>query len=736
MSILDKLSQYIPYLSKSKETREFFFALNISSDKVEGAVWGLEGNKLRIVSKADRGYKSLDGLSEAANYCLDEALADFQPEPTKVLFGVPDSWLQDDDLKEEYLNLIRKMVRELDISPMAYVSTTQAISHFLQKQQGVPLTSILVKLADPLLVTVVKAGNNLGTKELKRSANLPEDIEKALLSFTGIEVLPSKILLYGQPTSPIAGPTGEEDKFKDELQSFSWMSQLPFLHLPKIDDLDKDITISSVCLAGASEINPDAQFSEEVLSQDFRTHPTKSLQEEGLEGENFGFVKGDIEQKEELSLEEHGHQDKEEELLERPKGKHLTLFEKVKSATLAPFRYVAQPEGEESFLARLLRRNTLIFLTVLIVALFGSLLLLPKAKVTVFIDLRVLERDSQVTADPQATKVDEENKIIPGKIVETSVSGSDKASSTGKKQVGDPGRGKVILYNKTNLSKNLSQGTILTGPGNLKFNLDTSVQIASQSSTTGADFATIIKPGKTDPEPATALAIGPEGNLSAGTELSVAGFSQEQIIARVDSAFSGGVSKDVTVVTSDDQKKLLAKLSSDLRKKAKDEIQGKLTGDQKILEEALSEDITKKTFSKNVNDQAQDFNLTLAIKYKGTSYSEADLKSMVSKLVSTNVPGGFELDLSKTETQADVSKLEKDKLIFLAKFRAKLMPKLDQKNIKKQLRGKTPQEAADKLKTIENVIGSNIEITPSLPIKQLQRLPLLEQNIFIEVTAK
>lgn len=713
MRLLDKLSQYLPFLSSSPKQSEYFFALNISSEQVEGAVWGVDGDSLRIINSATHKYASPDDLAKAANFALDEALADFQPEPEKVLFGVPDSWLQDDDLKPEHLKLLRKLVRELDISPLAYVSTTQAISHLLQKQQGVPLTSILVKLTDPLVVTVVKAGKNLGSREQKRTGNLPEDIEKALLSFSDVEVLPSKILLYD---------SGKEDKFKDELQSFSWMSQLPFLHLPKIEDLPKGIIIHSICLAGASEMNPDVEFRADLGKQNQEDKGgLKTLPEEGAQ--NFGFVKGDIEKTQEVLKEPPPlNQEEEPSLLSEPAVvDKFTPFEKIRSY----------------FLSGLFKKNLLIPTIVIVIFFLGAILFLPKAKVTVFIDLRVLERDSQVTADPSISQVDEANKIIPGKIVEVTVSDSTKDQATGKKQVGDLAKGKVILYNKTNSSKNFSQGTIMTGGGNLKFSLDTSVQIASQSSTTGADFATIIKPGKTDPVSAAAVTIGPEGNLSAGTELSVAGFSQEQVVARVDTAFSGGVSKDVTVVTSDDQKKSLAKLTSDLRKKARDEIQGKLSGDQKILEEALSEEIIKKTFSKNVNDQAQEFNLTLTVRFKGTSFSEGDLKAMVAKLIETNVPEGFELDLSRTETQADVSKLERGgKLVFLAKFRAKLMPKLDQSKLKKELVGKTPQEAAEKLKTNENVIGSNIAITPSLPIRFLQRLPLLEQRISLEVTAK
>ena len=79
---------------------------------------------------------------------------------------------------------------------------------------------------------------------------------------------------------------------------------------------------------------------------------------------------------------------------------------------------------------------------------------------------------------------------------------------------------------------------------------------------------------------------------------------------------------------------------------------------------------------------------------------------IVAKLVDTNIPEGYQLDLSETESQADVSKMEKNQLVFLARFKAKLAPKLDLEKIKNQLRGQTPDKAAEILRSYENVLES------------------------------
>lgn len=754
MSLFDKLP--LPFVfGKNKASEEYFFALNIGSEFVEGAIWGIEGGKLKIIKTATAPIKS--DLIAASNIALDVALADFEPEPNKVLFGVPDFWLQDETLKKEHTETLKDLVNKLDIKPLAYVSTSHSITHLLQKTQGVPTTAVIVETSDPVNVTVVKGGKIISTKSVKRAGTLPEDIEKALLAFSEVEVLPSKILIFGKEG-------GSEETLKDELNSYPWMQNLPFLHLPKIDILKEKIAIAAVCFAGASEIDPEAVFSEHALekfeeektadkvastlalSSDEEKVISKKEEPEDSSLDKAGFVSGDIEKKEKISGDNFDlEEDLPPEIAERQlihredhpaESQHpeKSLISSIQHKIFAPFKSIAPfiklPHGKFGFL-----KKGMIIPIVIVIVLILFYVFIPKAKVTVFIDPRILEKEAEVMVDPSVSEIDEAQSKIPGKSVSVTLSGTEKGVATGKKQIGESAKGTVNVYNLTSNKVNLSQGSILTGPNSLKFELDSSVSIASQSSTIGADFTTVTTPGKVNVE-VSASNIGPESNLAAGTSLSVGGYSDSQVIAKVDSSLSGGTSKDVTIVTADDQKKLLAFASSNLRKKAKEKLTEQITDDLKILEEGLAETNVSASYSKKVNDQASDFSLNLSMTYKGTAYSDADLKTMVSKLVQTNVPEGYMLNLQDAETQADVAKVEPDgKVVFLAKFRAKLIPKLDNEKIKNDLAGKTPEQAASILKQIENVISSKIKITPSMPLF-LNRIPFLKNNISVDVTAK
>lgn len=762
MSFLDTITARLPFNKKS-DTTEYFFAVSIGLSEVTSTVWGLYGKQIDILGQKTLPYTGTEDLIDKTHQVLDDSLGALDVEPEKVLFGVPDNWSMDDNLKEPYLKLLNKMLKDFDLSPMAYVTTTNSLSYLLQKQEGSPTTAILLGLGEYVEITLVKGGKIIGNRTNKRSNNLFEDIEKTLEQFTEVEVLPSKILLYG-------AKTGEDlSKLHAELMSYPWMAKLSFLHFPKIEILAPDILYQSVIFAGASELYPDLDlkhnfslyqavtpvFEEKIGHvQGFHSMSEKS------EREDLGFVKGDIKKKID-NLEEAEESEEEFEKIEKTsfkKPRKLKDFSKDEedleddslispdlperdssrytkhlSRILSIFSMIKIPRPR--FLTGLSLRKLIIPSVIFLILLTGYYFIF-KASVILLVEPKILEKSAQVIADPKITQIDEANKIIPGAIIETTVTGSDKIAATGTKQIGDPAKGKVVLYNRTNAKVTVSQGTVLTSGSGLKFTLDTGVQIASQSSSLGADYKEVIEPGKTEAVGVTASAIGPESNLTGGTEMTVGNYTKAQVIAKVDQALSGGTSKSVTVVTSDDQKKLQAQLTNTLRQKAQEELKNQSKDGKKVIADALAVSDGKYSFNKQPGDVAADVTLNATIRFKGTSYFDTDLRTIVSKLVVTDVPANYEMNLQDAETTAEVAKVEKDgKLIFNAKFKAKMMPKFDTEQIKNSIRGKSISGASDKLKELEAVVGADIILTPMFP-GPLARLPLFTQNISITVSPK
>lgn len=729
MKFLEKLTARMPFSKKSEGT-EYFFALNIGLSEVTAVVWAIFGRELDLLSQKTLPYENHDDLLEKAYQALDKTVGTLEVEPKKVLFGVPDLWSVDDNLKEPYLKLLQKLLKECALEPVAYVATTNAISFLLQKQEGIPPTAILLGLGDFVEVTLIRGGKVAGTRTTQRSEYLFDDIEKILNQFTEVEVLPSKILLYSTKTDLDLG------KIKDDLMSYPWMQKLSFLHFPKIEILDEGIADQAIVLAGASEMYPEVDFKHNFIQKQVEAKETyiKTLPQERRD--EVGFVKGDIKVRE---VREEKTEETEMEEREEPKELASIKDKGLENDNLIPpvFMSAAFVRVQKAFsLLKITPKNSrLLAIPIILLVLVLAYLFLVKTTVTVFVEPKILEKETDVVADPKATSISEDQKTIPGKIVETTISGSGKEVASGTKQIGDPAKGKVVIYNKSDSVKSFSQGTILVSSDNLKFALDLSVQVASKSSSVGPE-GEITKWGKSDSVGVTAVALGPESNLPGGINLTIGSYAQSQVVARVEEALSGGTSKNVTVVTSDDQKKLKAKVLDELRQKAESELAGKMSEGQKIIADALSVVDGKYNFSKQVNDQAKEFSLSATVRFKGTSYSDIDLRTVVAKLVTIEVPEGFEMNLQNAETQADVAKVDKDgKVTFRAKFRAKLLPKFKSDDLKKQIQGKSVAEAAASLKSLESVIGSEIKLRPNLPAP-IARMPLLLQNITINITPK
>ena len=251
MSFIDRFTAQLPFLSKPPQV-EYFFALNIGSEILGVAVWAIDSGKLKVINHVFSEYSGVEELISITDKLLDQVLGDSNLEPQKILFGVPDSWLADDNLKDSQLKILRSLVKELELQPLAYVATSQALTHYLENRDGAPTTAILIGINKKSVnVTLSRAGKLDGTKVVPRGDNLGEDIQKGLLLFSEVEVLPSRILIYGNK---------DMEKHKSQLLPFPWMAQLSFLHFPKIDVLDGDIEIKSITFAGAVEIDSNIKL--------------------------------------------------------------------------------------------------------------------------------------------------------------------------------------------------------------------------------------------------------------------------------------------------------------------------------------------------------------------------------------------------------------------------------------------------------------------------------------------
>ena len=738
--------EFMLKLSKNEsETKEYFFALEIDIGCVKSAVWTIEENQTKLISLGETQYwQNEESLLECVDASLSSAMERFLSqgqlkEPNKVIFGLSTDWIDQNKILADKVEILKKISQKLELTPLGFMVIPEAIVHWLKKLEGVPPTAILIGLGEKkIIISLVDLGKVVNTSLVVRSENLGADLAEGLSRLEKEAPFPARILLYD----------GEEkiEQARQDLINWPWTEEkISFLHLPKVEILAVDFDIKAIVFASASQMAEVQGFEvipreEEKLQEEVLTVPIESPTDP------LGFIKGrDIS---EIKLQPHDEEAKisppviESELSGTPFSEKPNLsakFLKIKKFALLKqkifnFSWLKKINLKGLFPLRSKNLLVMILVGVFFLVILGSLIFaywyLPSASVVIFTKPQILEKDFTVRLDPTLTSVDKNNLVLPAKKVEVTIDGEKEISTTGTKLVGERAKGEVTIYNRTSKEKIFPEGTELLGPSSLKFTLDEKATVASESA--GSDYVKV--PGKVTVK-TTAFLIGSESNLASGSEFTVSNFARTDFIARNESSFSGGTSREIQVVAKNDQEKILADLEKELQQKATDELATKLSSPEKLVDDSLASQVVEKDFDKKIDEEANTLKLKLKLKVSALSFSENDFKQLIGEEIQKLVPADFEYDSQQTETSFQLKESSTKVITFLASFKASLIPKFAIEEIRNNLAGKKPIIGKTYLGNLPHVDSFEAKIFPNLPEK-IATFPRVANRIKIEIKLK
>jgi len=184
-------------------------------------------------------------------------------------------------------------------------------------------------------------------------------------------------------------------------------------------------------------------------------------------------------------------------------------------------------------------------------------------------------------------------------------------------------------------------------------------------------------------------------------------------VAKNDTSFTGGSSHQASVVTKDDQARLLASASAELVDRGKEELKNNLQDKEKLLDNAITSKISQKKFNKDVDAEADSVSLELTEDFSGVVFDQTDAIVAFKKQVETDIPKGYSLLPAQVEAQllkVDASKADP---VLSMSFSGKAVPGLDLENIKKTLVSQRLTKAKEILSKQPGVEDLEISLTPS-----------------------
>jgi len=724
--------------------------LEIDHDSVKSAVWTVIDGQTKISKIGST--ESWDGtkpedLLTAVDKSISSASENIEPEPTGAIFGLPESWTDENSISADKKKHLKNICQQLEIKPLGFVVTSTALIQYLRIQEGTPPSAIFLQIeSGELNLILVKLGKIIGTELVGRSEDLGADVEEGLSRFKKVDTLPARMILFDGQL--------DFEEAKQQLTSYDWQERLPFIHFPKVDILPPDVSIKAVALAGGSEVAKSLGFD---IKPPHKKKPSESTPEpapepptsQPLTAADLGFVAdkdiADSVKSEPSSAEPETVTETAEPTSEPKPNLESEPQPRTQKALVLSNTIAAAKNFTLNLFSRLKllvsNKNKKFKHPLVLIALgFGLLCLilfvlywyLPKATVTLYFEPKTIDQDLELTIDSQATTMNPEKAVLPGEPFDISVEGEKTTPTTGKALVGDPAQGDIVILNKTNQTKTFAQDTALISSDNLVFTLDQDTTVASSSSQEKADGTGEETVWGQTSASITAKSIGPEGNLSAGSKLSFQQYATTDFSAKTDAGLSGGSAREIKAVSEQDQANLLQTLADELQLKAQQQLQAQMGSDITLVEIDIKDQLTSKQFNHNLDEEADNLTLKAKLAYTALGYRQNDLTLLLQQLIKEKIPQEFQIsDTGKIDMESAQINKNNTATIEIS-YTAHLIPKLDFTQIKKNLVGRYPTVTQEYLGSLSNFVRADIVITPNLPAK-LKTLPRLTKNIIIEV---
>ena len=676
----------LPFFKKNTNEGKNFFGILLKENEGIGLVIKIKNSNFILVDQEKftftNGWENiaedLDGvilrLEQRTKLKLNETIffvySHFVDEKTK-------------EIKKPYLQKIKELVNNLNLKALGFIECYEAITHYLEKKEEIPLTAILMELDHSNLSTFVfKRGRLTYSKVLAHTDNVIDDLLTCFIEIKGKFVLPSRIILYDSK---------DLDKESTDIVTYRWSEEL-FVQLPRVEIIKEHELIQG--LLGV--------FGEQVSQ---KISGTKFI-EEKPPTEVLGFVIG-------------GDVTKQ---AQTPSFKKDTSLKLAKPSLASISSWINPIINLLKSIPMVFNKKWTIILGLILVmtALLLTEYFLHKARLTIFLSSKTIKKDINLTSDE--LKIESFSK---------SVDLTDSKSTSGKKEVGEKARGSVTIHNFDDNEKLFTKGTTLETAG-LKFNLDQDVKVASASVVT-ISGGIVKQPGKTKTN-LTALEIGPQNNLGSGKQFKIDDLLTSLYFGINENAFSGGTKKEVKTVSAKDMEELRKSIQEQGKRQKLDQQDTKKNLDKKVLTDLIEFVLTEEKFGQELGEESD--KLTLKSKVKATIYlyEEKELKDLITKKLTKELEKGYVLERQKLLFTINNAIKKNDRITLVIDMESKAVKDVPIGDIVRIIRGKSRKNLESSLKANFAAEGFELEINPKLPLLQ-NWLPFLEKNIDVKISS-
>ncbi len=727
-----------------------FWLIYIQDDYVSVSLVSRENKSFRVLSVGpQKPWDSFD--ASILNKAVDESLSvaslnaniTEDQEPSNAAFVVPPFWVSSDGkIMPAKLKFIKEICKELSFSPSGFLAEDEALVEESNRSDGFPASFILLHLSKQefYLSLVYLSHIRERVKKGFDGEFTGQNLESAILEFKSESALPPQIIVFGNASPETI----------TSLKNFPWVGKKnieTFLHFPDIKLYSDNEVITTFTKVISNQLNPNKSSVAEPLSSD----TTKDF-------EKTEIKENPVEETEAITNE---NEIKEEKLMESPPedlgfsvikptsntsplpiispdqlpqsleiGAEPNLDPFEPPVITPPIIPSSQQKIKFSFkfpkikFPKISHSFWWIALAVLPFLIIAPLFLVS-SQITLFTTPYQFDKSIPVTLKTSDATIDDLNKsIIPVQKETIQIDAKATVETTGQKTIGEKAKGEIIIFNKLDKTQNIPNGSILTDSSGKKFELTTAVSVNASSSDLEKGVITL---GQTKTV-VMAVDIGSEFNLATDTKLTLKDFPETSLIAKADSAFTGGNRQQIRAVSQTDKTNVQSEIDEQISKNIDDQINKKIGNISGIIDGTIQTQKDKLELSREIGEAADE--LTATIKANVTVFVlPEDVKDQVIKHFLASEPDFPNIDYQSKDFNLSFNliKIDVSQASGTLTISGKSLPKTNISQVQKSLTGKTTNQANSIIKKLIPR-AYNFHINNNLPI-----LPLRSDNINIEI---
>src|SRR6266567_4378240 len=108
---------------------------------------------------------SQDDLISSVDKAISRAEEILPPhiQTHQTIFGVKDTWVDPETkkIKKEYLDKLKKVCSALDLTPLDFMVTTEAITHLMQEEEGAPVSAVFAEIGKKYIILNLLRGGKV-----------------------------------------------------------------------------------------------------------------------------------------------------------------------------------------------------------------------------------------------------------------------------------------------------------------------------------------------------------------------------------------------------------------------------------------------------------------------------------------------------------------------------------------------------------------------------------------------